>query len=114
MEPFIQKPHQCQHSDDTSDDSQNANKLVILRTTKKKVSSAQFSTLIGGEKPLKEYIKATDLQEIYAGIDMIACELSFAKSGNEQKGKEVMASLEEAISSATGVLLLLYGVVVVF
>lgn len=103
LEPFIQKSSPEKDEDSSNSSTvDNKDKLVILRTTKKKVSSAQFSTLVGGEKPLKEFVKATNLQELYAGIELIACEVSFARSSSEERGRELMKQLNEALGHATG------------
>lgn len=77
-------------------------KLVVLRTTKKKISSGQLSTLIGGEKLFKQFVKAAELTEIYAGVELICCEVSCAKSGNEEVGRVVMSQLTESLQTAAG------------
>ena len=107
LEPYIQK--QCspqQPEDDASNQNQNQNqnqnKLIVLRTTKKKVSSAQFSTLLGGEARFKQFIQAADLQEVYAGIELVACEVSVARGGDEQEARQLAQQLEQALSTATG------------
>jgi hypothetical protein len=104
MEPYIQKVNQENTESETDINGHaNSNKLVILRTTKKKVSSSQLTTLLGGEKKLKEFMKATNMQEIYAGVDIVAVEVSVVKSVDQQKGLAMMELIQQEMRNLTGI-----------
>lgn len=86
----------------TVGDVNNDDKLVVLRTTKRMTSPAQLSTLVGGEKRLKAFVRAAKIEEVYAGVALIAVELSFAKSKNKVKGRALVDQLRSEICRVTG------------
>jgi hypothetical protein len=65
-------------------------------------SPAQLSTLVGGEKRLKAFVRAAKIEEVYAGVALIAVELSFAKSKNKVKGRALVDQLRSEICRVTG------------
>lgn len=80
------------------EDDMNRNKLVVLRTTKRKVTPSQFATLLGGKSELNRFLKESAMKEPFV---IVACELSYAKSENEEEGEKYASKLEEDFSSSS-------------
>jgi hypothetical protein len=104
LNPFLHHPAESDTNEGnkTVGDVNNDDKLVVLRTTKRMTSPAQLSTLVGGEKRLKAFVRAAKIQEVYAGVALIAVELSFAKSKNKVKGRALVDQLRSEICRVTG------------
>mmetsp|Transcript_12154 Transcript_12154/g.22530 ORF Transcript_12154/g.22530 Transcript_12154/m.22530 type:complete len:381 (+) Transcript_12154:87-1229(+) len=97
LAPLVQRPA----GEEVSDEAADKDKLVVLRTTKRLTSPAQLSTLVGGEKRLKAFTKAAKLNEVYAGVSLVAVEVSFAKSVDQTKGRALVEQLQTEMRRIT-------------
>ena len=100
MEKYVQVVYSHQNDESDTTGIGNENKLVVARTSKKKITSSQFTTLVGGDEEFKQYVKSMDLKNPQEGIDLVMCEVSFAKSSNEEIGKQCLQKFDEEISNA--------------
>lgn len=97
LAPLVQHPA----GEEASEDAADKDKLVVLRSTKRLTSPAQLSTLVGGEKRLKAFTKAAQLNEVYAGVSLVAVEVSYAKSADQAKGQALVEQLLAEMRRAT-------------